>query len=240
MPLFPLGLAHWHPLIGWLAVVGIVYAGFIALIQDDCKFVVGYSSVSHMGFVMLGLAAATPRALSGAILQMFSHGVIAGLLFAVVGRMVYARLHTRSLSELSRLPLASLMPFAAVVFVLAGLASMGLPGFSGFPAELLILVGTWSRSPVWALVAVVGVLVAAAFTLRVVAASFFGSTRTNAAAPAHGHEGVAPITWPEVVGALLLLGTTVLIGLRPDLILDWVVPGLNSPLFRAVLGGGAA
>ena len=240
MPLFPLGLAHWHPFIGWLAVVGIVYAGFIALIQDDCKFVVGYSSVSHMGFVMLGLAAATPKALSGAVLQMFSHGVIAGLLFAVVGRMVYERMHTRKLSDLGRVPLARLMPFAAVVFVVAGLASMGLPGFSGFPAELLILVGTWSSSRVWALLAVLGVLVAAAFTLRVVAGSFFGSVGSKEVDHAVPHASVAPITWAEVVGSLLLLATTLLIGLRPDLILDWVVPSLHSPLFRAVVSGGAA
>src|SRR5581483_869692 len=136
LPLFPIGFAFWQPVIGWLAVIGIVYAGLAALVQDDFKFVIGYSSVSHMGFLMLGIAAATTQAVSGAVLQMFSHGVVAGLLFAVVGRMVYDRTHTRQLATLRGWPMHRLLPFAAIVFVIAGMASMGMPGFSGFPAEL--------------------------------------------------------------------------------------------------------
>ncbi|WP_232767454.1 complex I subunit 4 family protein [Geminisphaera colitermitum] len=176
IPLFVEGYHTFAPFIGWLAVIGIVYAGFIALIQDDFKFVIGYSSVSHMGFVLLGLAAANERALSGAVLQMFSHGIIAGLLFAVVGRMVYERTHTRNLADLRALPLHRLLPFAATTFVIAGLASMGLPGFSGFPAELSILVGAWQTSRLWALIAAIGILIAAAFTLRAIQVSFFGKT----------------------------------------------------------------
>ena len=159
IPLFPAGFVFWQPVIMALAVAGILYAGFIALVQDDFKFVIGYSSVSHMGFVLLGLAAANATAVSGAVLQMFSHGVIAGLLFAVVGRMVYERTHTRKLADLRQLPLHKLLPFAAVVFVIAGLASMGMPGFSGFPAELTILIGVWKTSPAWAIFAGGGVLV---------------------------------------------------------------------------------
>ena len=117
LPLFPVGFAYWQPAIGWLAVAGIVYAGAIALVQDDFKFVIGYSSVSHMGFVLLGLAAANVRAVSGAVLQMFSHGIIAGLLFAVVGRMVYERTHTRKLEDLRKMALYRRLPFAAGVFV---------------------------------------------------------------------------------------------------------------------------
>ncbi|MFM7748942.1 MAG: NuoM family protein, partial [Opitutaceae bacterium] len=150
MPLFPEALALWQPAIAWLAIAGILYAGLVALVQDDFKFVIGYSSVSHMGFVLLGLAAANPQAVAGAVLQMFSHGVIAGLLFAVVGRIVYERTHTRRLEALQAMPLHRLLPFGAVVFVLAGMASMGMPGFSGFPAELAILIGTWKVSPLWA------------------------------------------------------------------------------------------
>eukprot|EP01034_Spumella_vulgaris_P003168 gene3168-4086_t len=168
LPLFPAGFAYWQPVIMALAVAGILYAGFIALVQDDFKFVIGYSSVSHMGFVLLGLAAATPTAVAGAVLQMFSHGVIAGLLFAVVGRMVYERTHTRQLDELRKLPLHRLLPFAAVTFVIAGLASMGMPAFSGFPAELTILIGVWQFSKVWAILAALGILIAAAFTLRAI------------------------------------------------------------------------
>src|SRR5207248_7678213 len=96
------------------------------------KFVIGYSSVSHMGFVLLGLMTLNRFGLTGSVLQMFSHGVIAGLLFAVVGRMVYDRTHTRELDRLENLHLGRALPFAAVTFTIAIIASMGLPGFSGF------------------------------------------------------------------------------------------------------------
>ena len=236
LPLFPAGFAFCQPMIGWLAVAGILYAGFIALVQDDFKFVIGYSSVSHMGFVLLGLAAATPLALAGAVLQMFSHGVIAGLLFAVVGRMVYERTHTRRLADLTALPLHRLLPFAAVVFVVAGLASLGLPGFSGFPAELSILIGAWQAKPLWAAVAALGIVVAGAFTLRVIQVAFFGSTGNGtAAAAAHP---LPPITLAEKAGALLLIAATLFVGLKPDVLLDWIVPALQSPAFQAVMKGG--
>ena len=236
LPLSPLGFAYWHATIGWLAVVGIVYAGLVALMQEDLKFVIGYSSVSHMGFVMLGIAAATPLAVSGAVLQMFSHGVIAGLLFAVVGRMVYDRTHTRKLAELRAMPIYRLLPFAAAAFVIAGVASMGLPGFSGFPAELSILIGTWKGAPAWAAVAALGVLVAAAFTLRAIALGFFGGTEAPGAAAPRGQAiQLEPITLAEKAGALLLIGATVLIGLKPDLLLDWINPALQSPLLQAAM-----
>jgi len=241
MPLFPAGFVFWQPTVAWLAIAGIVYAGLVALVQQDFKFVIGYSSVSHMGFVMLGLGAGNVTAASGAVLQMFSHGVIAGLLFAVVGRMVYERTHTRQLADLRAMPLHKLIPFAALTFVLAGMASMGMPGFSGFPAELTILVGAWKTSPLWAVCAGGGVLIAAAFTLRVVQVSFFGTTDKSmpaAAAPAHPLH-FDQITWPERAGAMLLIGATVYVGLRPDVLLNWITPALNSPLMHAVLHGGA-
>jgi NADH-quinone oxidoreductase subunit M len=241
MVTFPHGLAYFAPVIAWLAIIGIVYAGLVALVQEDFKFVIGYSSVSHMGFVLLGLAAANPTAVAGAVLQMFSHGIIAGLLFAVVGRMVYERTHTRKLADLRALPLHRLLPFAAVTFVIAGLASMGMPGFSGFPAELTILVGTWKTNPLWALVAATGVLVAAAFTLRAIQVSFFGK---GAVADATAHDPHAhplpPITLPEKLGAVLLILAMVYIGLNPDALLRWIQPALESPLMRAALTGGAS
>jgi len=239
MATFPAGLAAFAPVIAWLAIIGIVYAGLVALVQDDFKFVIGYSSVSHMGFVLLGLAAANATAVAGAVLQMFSHGVIAGLLFAVVGRMVYERTHTRRMEDLRALPLHRLLPFAAVVFVLAGLASMGMPGFSGFPAELTILIGTWKTQPVWALTAALGILIAAAFTLRAVQVSFFGKVERGAP-EANAHHDYPPITWPEKLGAALLLAATIYLGLNPDALLDWIRPALESPAFRAALTGGAS
>ncbi len=249
MPLFPSALAFWAPTIAGLAIVGIVYAGLVALVQQDFKFVIAYSSVSHMGFVLLGLAVANERAVAGAVLQMFSHGVIAGLLFAVVGRMVYERTHTRRLADLRALPLFRLLPFAAVTFVIAGLASMGMPGFSGFPAELTILIGTWKVSPLWALLAAVGVLVAAAFTLRVVAVAFFGKVepdvsvgldRASHAEQPGGDAGLhlSPITFAEKSGTVLLLAATLYVGLFPGTLLAWIEPALRSPLFQAALKGG--
>ncbi|MDR2863222.1 MAG: NADH-quinone oxidoreductase subunit M [Puniceicoccales bacterium] len=246
LPAFPAGFETFQPVIAALAIIGIIYAGLIALVQTDFKFVIGYSSVSHMGFVLLGLAAATTTALSGAVLQMFSHGVVAGLLFAVVGRMVYERTHTRDLTHLREMPLHKLLPFAAVVFVFAGLASMGMPGFSGFPAELSILIGVWQHSPVWAVLAALGIPVAAAFTLRAVVLAFFGKGKgTDCEARGRGEAGQAshhplpPITLPEKLGAGLLLAVSVLIGLRPDLLLDWIIPALNSPLMKIATQGGA-
>jgi NADH-quinone oxidoreductase subunit M len=238
MPLSPDAFAVLQPWIAWLAVIGILYAGFVALVQEDFKFVIGYSSVSHMGFVLLGLAAANPAAVSGAVFQMFSHGVVAGLLFAVVGRMVYERTHTRRLADLRTMPLHRQLPFAAVAFVLAGLASMGIPGFSGFPAELTILIGAWQANPVWALAAACGVLIAAAFTLRAIQVSFFGRTGPDiCVAPV---ETLPPITWAEKAGALLLLGATIYLGLSPDTLFDWIRPALQSPAFQSILAGGAS
>jgi len=237
IPLFIQGYHTFAPVIGWLAVIGIVYAGLIALVQEDFKFVIGYSSVSHMGFVLLGLAAGNLKAFGGAVLQMFSHGIIAGLLFAVVGRMVYERTHTRKLADLNAMPLHKLMPFAAVVFVLAGLASMGMPGFSGFPAELSILVGAWQASRIWTLVAACGVLIAAAFTLRAIHVAFFGKANVNTDTAAVAHD-MPPITWPEKIGAFMLIAPMVIIGIKPDLLMNWITPALQSPLFQAAMKGG--
>ena len=111
-----LGFASWRDVFGLLAVIGIVYGAMVALVQKDFKFVIGYSSVSHMGFVLLGLMTLSTIGLSGAVLQMFSHGIIAGLLFGVVGRIVYDRTHTRVLDELEGMRLSKAMPFAAVTF----------------------------------------------------------------------------------------------------------------------------
>ncbi|MBL9190379.1 MAG: NADH-quinone oxidoreductase subunit M [Opitutaceae bacterium] len=238
LPLFPAGFAFWQPTIAWLAVAGILYAGFVALVQDDFKFVIGYSSVSHMGFVLLGLAAGNPQAVAGAVLQMFSHGVIAGLLFAVVGRMIYERTHTRRLADLRVLPLHRVLPFATLVFVIAGLASMGMPGFSGFPAELSILVGAWKTSPPWAIAAGAGVVIAAAFTLRAIQVAFFGTTDKSTPQGAAATLHCEPITRPERAGALLLVAATVYLGLNPDALLDWIIPALQSPAMQATLKGG--
>src|SRR5438105_2308162 len=159
MTLFPIGLAAWRNEIALLAVIGIVYGASVALVQKDFKFGIGYSSVSHMGFVLLGLMTLSQIGLTGAVLQMFSHGIISGLLFGVVGRMVYDRTHTRELSVLQGMNLGKALPFAAFTFVIGGLASMGLPGFSGFVAELQVLIGAWRAFPPLAILTGLGILI---------------------------------------------------------------------------------
>src|SRR3989440_4357705 len=180
MNIFPQGFHMWSKWIAVLAVIGIVYAAAVALRQRDLKFVIGYSSVSHMGFVLLGLATANALGVSGAVLQMFSHGVIAALLFAVAGRMIYRRTHTRDLDQLSGMNLSSLLPFAAFSFVIASAASMGIPGFSGFAAEITILLGVWKTYPMAVFITGAGMVLVAAFTLRALKKTFFSDAATAA------------------------------------------------------------
>jgi len=180
-----------------------------------------------MGFVLLGLMAANGYGLSGAVLQMFSHGIIAGLLFAIVGRMVYDRTHTRELDTLEGLNLAKTIPFAAVTFTIAIAASMGIPGFSGFVAEIQVLVGSWQVFPTLTVVAGVGILIGIAFSLRALQKAFFPTAEDAPVEP-----GVAahlpPITLPEKAGALLLIISTLAVGLYPDLLLNLIKPSCGQ------------
>lgn len=242
MTLFPQGLEAWKETFAVLAVIGIVYGATVALVQKDFKFVIGYSSVSHMGFVLLGLMTLTTLGLSGAVLQMFSHGIIAGLLFGVVGRMVYDRTHTRDFGDLEPMHLGRALPFAGVTFVLAGLASMGLPGFSGFIAELQVLIGAWKAFPTMAVVAGAGILIGVAYTLRAIQKAFYSgqSAAPATAEKANPHGSSHPlenISLPERIGALVLLATTLLIGLYPRLLLDLIQSALKSPLMSTLVKG---
>jgi len=236
MVLFPDGVRMWQGEIAALAVIGIIYGAGVALVQKDFKFVIGYSSVSHMGFVLLGLATLNTIGISGAVLQMFSHGIIAGLLFAVVGRMVYDRTHTRDFNDLQTMQLGRLLPFAGVTFVLAGVASMGMPGFSGFVAELQVLMGAWTVFPKTTLLAGVGIVVGVAYTLRAVQKAFYSDAPPSQSN--HDHP-LDPISVPERIGAVMLIAASLIIGLFPGLLLHWIQPCLNSPLFERLLKGGS-
>lgn len=234
MPLCPDALTAWQIPFASLAVIGILFGAFAAMVQDDFKFVIGYSSVSHMGFAMLGLTTLTLAGQKGAVMQMFSHGIIAGLLFGIVGRMIYDRTHTRDLSLLQGMRLTRRMPFVAGAFLVAGLASMGMPGFSGFIAELSVLQGSWKPFPVIALLAAVGVLLAAGYTLRVLRMVFFPDedSKGRGAAP------LDPLTWPELTGTLFLIAIALYIGLQPAGLMGWIEGALKSPLMRPCIGGG--
>lgn len=227
------GFGSWRSLIAVLAIIGIIYGASVALVQMDFKFVVGYSSVSHMGFVLLGLMTLNQIGLGGAVLQMFSHGIIAGLLFAVVGRMVYDRTHTRMLNDLAGMRLSRLIPFAAFTFVIAAMASIGMPGFSGFVAEFEVLIGTWRAWPILAVLAGVGILVGIAFTWRALDKAFFGEPDPTGVP----HAPLPRITTPERIAAAILMATTAVIGIYPRLLLDLILPALNSPLFDGLRKG---
>jgi NADH-quinone oxidoreductase subunit M len=229
-----LGLGSWRDVFALLAVIGIVYGALVALAQTDFKFVIGYSSVSHMGFVLLGLMTLNQIGLDGAVLQMFSHGVIAGLLFAIVGRIVYDRTHTRQLNELETMHLARRLPFAAWAFVFAGVASMGLPGFSGFVAELQVLVGSWRVNPWWAAAAGIGIIVGVAYTWRALQKAFFSDRLPTPDDHAKtGWHDLGAITWPEIAGVALLGISTLAVGLYPKILLDSIEPAV-----KALLAGG--
>jgi NADH-quinone oxidoreductase subunit M len=226
MLLFPQGLEHWKWWIAVLAVIGIVYGAGVALVQKDFKFIIGYSSVSHMGFVLLGLATLNVMGMSGAILQMFSHGIVASLLFAVVGRMVYDRTHTRQLDELGGL--AKVIPFACVTFVIGGAASMGMPGFSGFVAEYQILAGAFQMHPLLALVAGLSIPITVAYILNA-NNKVFMERDDPAGGHGHGHRDensshppLPPITLPERVAAIILMALLVIVGLYPSIMLNMI------------------
>jgi NADH-quinone oxidoreductase subunit M len=229
-----LGIGSWRDVFALLAVIGIIYGALVALAQSDFKFVIGYSSVSHMGFVLLGLMTLNQIGLDGAVLQMFSHGVIAGLLFAIVGRIVYDRTHTRQLAELETMHLARRLPFAAWAFVVAGIASMGLPGFSGFVAELQVLIGSWTTNPLWTAGAGIGIIVGVAYTWRALQMAFFSDIVPGAhVIEQEQAHPFAAITWPEVTGVALLASVSLVVGLYPKILLDSIEPAV-----KALLAGG--
>jgi NADH-quinone oxidoreductase subunit M len=217
----------WRNWIAVFAVIGIVYAAAVALRQRDLKFVIGYSSVSHMGFVLLGLATATALGVSGAVLQMFSHGVIGALLFAIAGTMIYRRTHTRDLDQLSILPLRRALPFAAFAFTIGSAASMGIPGFSGFAAEITILIAAWKSYPLAVWITGVGMVLVAAFTLRALKRTFFDDGGTTSVSS----QTFEPITLPEKIGASLLMFTTLAVGIYPKLLFDRIMPAVQSMKF---------
>jgi len=231
MPLFPIGFSECREMIAGLAVIGIVYGALTALAQKDLKFVIGYSSVSHMGFILLGMAAATHWGLRGAVLQMISHGIIAGLLFGIAGRVVYERTHTRDLAALKEFDLWRTLPGAALAFTLATAASMGLPGFSGFVAEISVIIGLWQAYPWLTIPVAAGIILTGAFSLRALQKAFFPEKSARKTPP----KKLAPLTWPEISAIVLLLATSLAIGIYPKPWVTLIDEGLRSPLFHSIL-----
>lgn len=216
----PVGAAFWAPLIAGLAVANVGYAAFIALVQKDLKYVVGYSSVSHMGYVLIGFAALNGTGISGAVANMFAHGIMSALFFAMIG-YVYEKTHIRTIDELGGL--AHQMPTVAVGFMLAGMASLGLPGLIGFVPEFTIFVGSFAAYPVLAVLAIAGIILTALYVLRLLANVLFGPRRTE-------FDQYRDARGAELM-PLLVLGTVlVLFGIFPDLLMEKAASGVRELL----------
>ncbi len=205
MTLMPDGAQDWMPLLIGLGTVNVLYGAWSALGQTDLKYVIGYSSVSHMGYVMMGIATLHPLGLSGGVLQMFSHGVMTALFFAVAG-VVYDRTHTRDIGALNGL--GKRMGFTATLFAIAGMASLGLPGLSGFVAELLVFLGLFQTYPLLGALGIVGAAITAVYILRLMSRVFFGplGERWEDQTDANGRERFS---------SLVLAGFILLVGLFP-------------------------
>jgi NADH-quinone oxidoreductase subunit M len=228
LPILPDAARQWSGFLAALAAISIVYGAAVAFAQTDMKKLVAYSSVSHMGFVMLGIASMTPAGLNGAVAVMFSHGVVTGMLFFLVG-MVYERTHTRTISEVSGL--SSQVPVAAGLLAFASFASLGLPGLSGFVGEFLSLLGAWSSTmwSGWVIISAFGVLLAAAYMLSLVQRVVLGQP-SAAVAP------IRDLTNTEVLVLLPLVLLTLTVGIYWDSLLRFTDGAVQSVL---LLMGGA-
>jgi NADH-quinone oxidoreductase subunit M len=224
--LLPEGAQHWSWLIMLCATVAVVYGAFIAFVQTDLKYMIGFSSVSHMGLVMLGLSTLNKTGLTGAGVQMFSHGVMTALFFAVTG-MIYDRSHTRQIPELGGM--SKVMPFAAIGFIIGGLVSMGMPGFSGFVAEFPIFLGVWQSQWLVAVIASISIIVTAAYIMLNIRKVFFG----NMPEKLEGH--MTDVTVLDKVAITTLCLLMVGIGLFPSLMVPMVQTGVNH--IPQLLGG---
>jgi NADH-quinone oxidoreductase subunit M len=232
MPLFPAASHYLGPLIiAPLAIIGIIYGAYCAWVQRDVKKLVAYSSVSHLGFVMLGLFARNEAGMSGAILQMVNHGISTGALFILVG-ILYERRHTRFLDEFGGL--AKSMPIFATLFVIVAMSSIGLPGTNGFIGEFMILAGTWAGlteggyptyqpwAHIFALLAATGVILAAVYMLHALLRMFWGPITKPA------NETLRDVSWKEGVALAPLVLFIFWIGLFPNMFLQPMQPSVTS------------
>ncbi len=217
--LMPEGAAMWMPAVAWIAVVNVIYCGLVAFTQKDLKYILGYSSCSHMGYVLLGLSSLTLIGLNGAVFFMFAHGLMAALGFALVG-FVYDQIHTRQLEDWGGL--GKKVPFVAATFVMMAMASSGLPGFANFIGEILILMGNWDHQRWQTVGAVAGLVITAGYMLKIVRFGFQGpfNTRWAALQDAHGF-GRLPF--------LLLILVLVLVGIFPALLLP-IIESATKPI----------
>ncbi len=230
--LLPEGAKFWMPWIILLTIVNVVYGAFIAMVQTDFKYVIGFSSVSHMGLVAMGFATLNREGMIGAGVQMFSHGVMTALFFAVVG-MIYDRAHTREIPELGGF--AKKMPIVAIAFVVGGLVSMGMPGFSGFVAEFPIFMGVWKYRPWIAVVSGISIVITASYIIRIITNVFFGKMPEHFEKGDDHHEPIDDVIALDKVALVLLAGILIAVGIFPSLMVPMVETGVENIL--RLLGG---
>ena len=229
--LMPNGAETWMPLLIVLGAVNVIYGAVSAMGQTDLKYVIGYSSVSHMGYVLMGMATLNVLGMNGAVLQMFSHGIMTALFFAVAG-MIYDRTHTRDTLELRGM--AKKMGVISIMFTIAGLTSLGLPGMSGFVAELLVFIGVFQSYGHLGIIlgsaAVIGAALTAVYILRLVASVFFGSTPEM-------WENQTDSRPRELLVAGILVAIIFSVGLWPFPYIEVIESGVN-PIVAAISGAG--
>jgi NADH-quinone oxidoreductase subunit M len=223
------------PFVILLVTVNVVYGAGIAMVQKDFKYVIGFSSVSHMGLVTMGFATMNQVGLNGAVLQMWSHGIMTACFFSVVG-LIYDRAHTRQINELGGW--ARYLPLAAVAFIIGGLVSMGMPGLSGFVAELQIFMGLWQGPyfgqiwyyPIIAILAIWGVILTAAYVLRIVQQVFFGEWDP------HKWHDLRPSNFGDKLALITFSVLMIIIGIVPSLLMNTIQLGTAS-LMQLLQGG---
>ena len=216
--LFPEAAHFFAPLLLTLGVIGIIYGAICATMQKDLKRLVAYSSVAHLGFIVLGIFSLTTQGIEGGVLQMVNHGITTPAMFMLVG-MIYERRHTRQISELSGLQ--KVAPILAGVFMLVMLSSVGLPGLNGFPGEFLTLLGAFHGARWWAVVAASGVILAALYLLWAYQRVFHGE-------PTPDNVGMRDLKLSEGLGLLPLLVLIVVLGVYPTPMLERIEPSVKA------------
>jgi NADH-quinone oxidoreductase subunit M len=232
--LLPEGAKFHMPWIILLTLVNVVYGAFIASVQTDFKYVIGFSSVSHMGLVAMGFATLSKSGMLGAGVQMFSHGIMTALFFAVVG-MIYDQAHTREIPKLGGV--RKIMPLVTLAFIVGGLVSMGMPLFSGFVAEFPIFMGLWEAKPLWlfsnyawvAIAAAISIVITAAYIIRITGKVFFGEVPEEL--DGHLHD----VTALDKLALVFLSAVLIIIGVYPSIMVPLVQSGVNNVL--RLLGG---
>lgn len=234
MPMLPVAcLEVGLPLLGVLAVIGIIYGSLCALAQRDIKKLVAYSSIAHLGFCVLGLFALNAAGITGGVLQMLNHGLSTGGLFLIVG-MIYERYHTRELDDLGGL--ATKLPLIAIALVFISLSSIGLPGLNGFVGEILSLAGMFARHPLYTVLGATGLILGAWYLLTMLQTLLFGPL----VEPHHGSHAVHDMNVREMLALAPICVLCLWIGLAPQPLIDVIKPDVEAVAALYADGGAAA